>query len=410
MRSTLLGFARDADDWLHEHVGRIRVLFLVANGIGLTCQAPLIEALRADPRFLVRTTARDPSFALAHTDDAQRACFRSVQVPHWRALLGKHHIVVHTDFSNTYFRRRSIHAYLHHGGAFGNGASDWNLQVATSPQFQVYLGASRHERSYLERFAPDAFSRGDRVFFATGSPAIDALLVHASDAARRSVLGRLGLPADRPTILVASTWTPGALYLDLGAAVVAEAARVEGVNVIATGHEYLWTRRTEGQAIQEELRRIAGAHPNVRFVQTSNAMPLLGAADVLVGDHSSLVPMYSALMRPICLYISPGHRFHDAEAGRRYLEVGRHLGVASEVAGLCRDAVRQRGEPLPGVERMRRYFTSHVGVSVDRIRRTFLEIGRVTSTRSPGWARALAACRDDCARATGETPGEDGTM
>jgi CDP-glycerol glycerophosphotransferase (TagB/SpsB family) len=47
--------------------------------------------------------------------------------------------------------------------------------------------------------------------------------------------------------------------------------------------------------------------PHARLVRTGNALPILAAADLLIGDKSSIALEFSPLRRPIVYFDSPSH-------------------------------------------------------------------------------------------------------
>jgi CDP-glycerol glycerophosphotransferase (TagB/SpsB family) len=130
------------------------------------------------------------------------------------------------------------------------------------------------------------------------------------------VLASLDLRTDRKTILLSSHWTPSSLLRTHGAEVIRLLAGIPDTNLIVTGHNHLWYRRSVRNALGDTwydlLHDTAASFPNVRLVRTGDVRPLLAASDLLIGDGSSLALEYSVLGRPIVQFC---HESHDPGNG-----------------------------------------------------------------------------------------------
>jgi len=378
--------AGDADDRRAERGGPIRVLFLAYNGFGFTCQLPVLRAIGDDPRFHVRAAFVEDG-PLATTDPAHAMAFERARMPLALALASKWHVVVHSAApGEVRFQRRAIHVSLPHGGAFGN--TEYAARLTDGPGLDVLFGLSSRERAYVERQrGPEVFAPDGIAFTSVGCPALDALA--RGELPRDAELARLGLPIDRPSVLALSTWSKESLFGSSGAdAVRALAERLPHVSVIATGHSLLWAREP---GLEEALVALARRHENLRFVRTTNAIPLLAAADVLVGDHSSILPMFSVLGRPIVRFASERHWFHDDEVRAVYEAASLPFRRPEEAPERVEEALRRADELRPLVEGMRDYFFDHIGRSAERARDALLALGAASSTASPRWRDARAA-------------------
>ena len=81
IRQHVLRAFRRADDWVFERCGKHRVLFVVADGNGFGCQSPVIRALLANGRTVVRVVAQDnrPSSDFVFGSEADGALFEALR-------------------------------------------------------------------------------------------------------------------------------------------------------------------------------------------------------------------------------------------------------------------------------------------------------------------------------------------
>jgi hypothetical protein len=140
-----------------------------------------------------------------------------------------------------------------------------------------------------------------------GYPKLDALASGAHDGA--AVRTSLGLIPGHPTALYAPTYSK-ASSLHLAGEEIVTALAGAGLNVIVKLHDRSldpdpryhggidWRARFAALETQLEPGRM-------RFVETSDASPLLAAADCLVTDHSSIGFEYLVLDRPLLVFDAP---------------------------------------------------------------------------------------------------------
>ena len=205
MRGHLLDAARAADDWLAGRFGPTRVLFVLSDGYGFSCQAEVVRHLANRPGVVVATTTDRPRLVseLAFGDADEAALFRAHYVAPGRAAWRKWHMVVDTHRSPFYPRRHALRLFMHHGPGFGILGS----KVAVAEDFDCFLGLSAHQRHIFERLRPGLFD--DRhAFFAVGFPKDDPFARGGYD--RAALLEELGLDPALPTLLITSHWQTGA--------------------------------------------------------------------------------------------------------------------------------------------------------------------------------------------------------
>ena len=391
MWGRLLSALRDADDWLFER-GRPRLLFVVTDGYGFACQAPVIRALLEVGGVVVRATAEKNQHAagIAFTSDDDRTLFARLRLDARLAALAKWHVVVYSHMCSFYPRRRALQAFMHHGPGFGSGGGTYAAEAC-----DIYLGLSNAELEYLDELAPDLFGR-DRAFFPVGFPHADAL--YGGKIRRETVLRDLDLK-DRRTILIASKWNPGSLLRALGAGPFeALAEAFPDSNVVQTGHPWLWeSRRDVDPAWQAQLvaalRQVERNHQNARFLPAVPAEPLAAASDLLVADGTSVVTMFGLLDRPIAFFDNPDVAPGGKRAWIAYREASDVFRSAAEAVEACRSAITDPAAKQAERRRLREMFYANAGHATEVTARVLRDIGPVCSSRSPGWPGVLDLSR-----------------
>jgi hypothetical protein len=140
-----------------------------------------------------------------------------------------------------------------------------------------------------------------------GYPKLDKLAAGGFDGA--AVRASLGLGSERPTALYAPTYSE-ASSLHLAGEAIVQALADAGFNVIVKLHDRSLDpdpRYTGGIDWRARFSTLASAHAGraIRFVETSDASPLLAAADCMVTDHSSVGFEYLVLDRPLIVFEAP---------------------------------------------------------------------------------------------------------
>jgi CDP-glycerol glycerophosphotransferase len=141
-----------------------------------------------------------------------------------------------------------------------------------------------------------------------GYPKLDQLASGRIDGA--AVRASLGLRAGRQTAMYAPTYSE-ASSLHLAGEAIVTALVAADLNVIVKLHDRSLDpdpRFTAGIDWRARFSALERSHPagRVRFVETSDASPLLAAADCLVTDHSSIGFEYLVLDRPVLVFDAPG--------------------------------------------------------------------------------------------------------
>jgi CDP-glycerol:poly(glycerophosphate) glycerophosphotransferase len=140
-----------------------------------------------------------------------------------------------------------------------------------------------------------------------GYPKLDALVSGAYDGA--AVLASLGLRTGHRTALYAPTYSE-ASSLHIAGEEIVKALVGAGLNVIVKLHDRSldpdprYNGGIDWRARFAALEKQLGPE-RVRFVEASDASPLLAAADCMVTDHSSIGFEYLVLDRPLLVFDAP---------------------------------------------------------------------------------------------------------
>lgn len=394
MGNPLLAGVRAADDWLASRVGPTRVLFVLSDGYGFSCQAEVVRHLVGRPGVVaaVTTDRPRPVAEIAFADPAEAALFRAHYVKPTRAAWRKWHMVVDTHRSPFYPKRHALRLFMHHGPGFGILGS----KVAVAEDFDVFLGLSAIQRAIFERLRPGLFD--DRhAFFAVGFPKDDPFARGGFD--RAALLVALGLDPRLPTVLITSHWQAGATLRRFRHAPFARLAEAGAWNVLQTGHPWLWRGGKGGLDpawcgdLVADLRAAEARLPNARFLPDHRVEPLLAAADLLVADHSSVITTYALLDRPIVWFDNPDFEFALPEIDAVYRAAAHPFTEADGLVAVCRAALAAPEARADGRRLMRETFHANPGGAGAVAARVIEQIGRCCRVGGAGWERVLALSR-----------------
>jgi CDP-glycerol glycerophosphotransferase (TagB/SpsB family) len=131
-----------------------------------------------------------------------------------------------------------------------------------------------------------------------GMPKVDVLV--DGSLSRERELAVLGLPADRPTVLYAPTWSPASSLNRMGVALL-QALRAARVNVIVKLHDRSRDLRAQYSGGVDWPAALAShlAPGAAVLAPAADICPYLAAADVMITDHSSAGFEYLLLDRPL---------------------------------------------------------------------------------------------------------------
>jgi tetratricopeptide (TPR) repeat protein len=194
-------------------------------------------------------------------------------------------------------------------------------------------------------------ARPRRDFWMTGFVQMDPLFRSESEPLPFAV------PADRPVVVYAPTWTPDLASAEMFGERLVEHVRGESPDVVliikphpvSFSHTPHWI---------ENWRRLATETEGVILADDPalNIVPVLKAADVLLGDASSVLFQFLALDRPLVLVDNPRRfqsRYFDAQGIEwQWRDMGRQVEQVEEVPRAIAEAL---SDPSAQAEARHRY-------------------------------------------------------
>jgi hypothetical protein len=268
-----------------------RVLVDARTPVHYSMFAPVHAAMAADERVRFYFCAsEEPSKTASIFRDA--GADARVIAP-YRAAMTTFHAYLTSDFTWMRLLRPTCRIQMFHGvgGKYGFDAPTESL----APWHRLFFVNRRRLNNCIAAGALDAGSPAVRMI---GMPKVDALV--DGSLSRDRVLASLGLPADRPTVLYAPTWSPASSLNTLGSVLLQRLRRLP-INVIVKLHDRSRDLRPQYSggidwpaALQPYLA------PGVAVLASSaDICPYLAASDVMVTDHSSAGFEYLLRDRPV---------------------------------------------------------------------------------------------------------------
>jgi len=268
-----------------------RILIDARTPVHYTMFAPVHAAMRDDPRvrFSFCASEEPPKAASIFRDAGKGARL----VGPAAAALTKFDAYLTSDFTWMRLLHRTCRIQMFHGvgGKYGFDAPTESL-------------AAWHRLLFVNRrrlnncIASGALDRNSPAIRLVGMPKVDALVDGSFD--RAAVLASLGLPADRPTVLYAPTWSPASSLNTLGVALL-QRLRALPVNVIVKLHDRSCDPRPQysGGVDWPAALRPHLAEGSAVLAAAADICPYLVASDVMVTDHSSAGFEYLLRDRPL---------------------------------------------------------------------------------------------------------------
>jgi CDP-Glycerol:Poly(glycerophosphate) glycerophosphotransferase len=267
-----------------------RILVDARTPVHYTMFAPVHAVMAADPRVQFSFVAsEDPQRAAAIFRDAPNARI----IGPGRAAFEKFDAYLTSDFMWTPLLFRTCRIQMFHGvaGKYGFDAPTESMRAWQ----RLFFINRRRLTNCIRAGAIDADSRAIRLI---GMPKVDCLL--DGTLQRDAVLGSLGLPPDRPTVLYAPTWSAASSLNRLGIDLLRR-LRSMPVNVIVKLHDRSLDPRTPYSGGVDWPRALA---PHLKdgssvLAKSADVCPYLAAADVMITDHSSAGFEYLLRDRPL---------------------------------------------------------------------------------------------------------------
>ncbi|RME67899.1 MAG: hypothetical protein D6782_01880, partial [Alphaproteobacteria bacterium] len=346
------------DALLSDHVGPVRILFVVSNRIGLAHQMPLIQALAALPGMRV-AVAVDHRAPIGHDAVVRQLEGVSVQfVAAGWAAWRKWHFVFFTEMMRLHLRRWATLFLLHHGPCWGNFdcAQTYGDDVKFG-EYSDYL-IFKHDAALSQATSHDALAA-----FYRRNPALKESSQHRSIVMgvpkldhyrapplheRNSRLAALGLDPDRPTVLITSHWSDKGVLPALGFDVIETLlSHPLRLNIVILGHELIWRRGEDGRdaraaRLRQQIESAARERPHVHFDPASiDNAGYLGLADLFLCDKSSIFVECLLFDKPILLFKHPDFRFSDAKVGEAYISASSVFSQPYDIKDLVDTALQQ---------------------------------------------------------------------
>lgn len=217
---------------------------------------------------------------------------RIIQVPGIVLSSGGIFITTRTGFIRA--PRKCVKIQMFHDAGFKSNSivSDYNLCMD-----HVFLQSRVDQKLLAERKIK---IKSKAILHEIGNPKLDALFENALP--QDHYLKKLGLPADRKTILYAPTWNPPSSLHKFGMAIIDALAR-NGYNVLVRLHPFSLDTAsphyTGGMDWMKEIHERFKEFSCVRLAQDPIPYPYFHAADLMVSDISGIIMEFAALGKPI---------------------------------------------------------------------------------------------------------------
>jgi CDP-Glycerol:Poly(glycerophosphate) glycerophosphotransferase len=258
---------------------------------------PIGDALAAEPDVHVWYTSENP-------DRLRPLVARESFLTHAEVEWRRFDLYLNADpWAAARLRRCARRVNFFHGVA---GKYDLDRPANLPLGFEYYDHVAFINRDRLLRYlAADIVTPAQAVL--VGYPKLDKLASNGYDAA--ATRAALGLAATRPTALYAPTYSEASSLHLAGEAIVGALADA-GFNVMVKLHDRSldpdprYHAGIDWRARFTALERTHG-RDRIRFVESSDASPLLAAADLMVTDHSSVGFEYLVLDRPLIVFDAP---------------------------------------------------------------------------------------------------------
>src|SRR5580765_259461 len=276
---------------------RRRILVDARTPVHYAMFAPVHRAMEDDDRVRFSFIASDePAQAASIFRDAGA---ENAVIGPMAAALMKFDAYLTSDFTWTRLLHETCRIQMFHGvgGKYGFDAPTEPLDA----WHRLFFVNRRRLNNCVASAALQADSPAIRMI---GMPKVDCLVDRSLN--RDAVLRVLGLPAHRPTVLYAPTWSPASSLNLLGVALLKRLRQLP-VNVIVKLHDRSRDLRRQYSGGIDWPAMLAPYLSAGAAVLASEAdiCPYLAAADVMVTDHSSAGFEYLLLDRPLVRIHTP---------------------------------------------------------------------------------------------------------
>jgi hypothetical protein len=236
-------------------------------------------------------------------------------------------------------------------------------------------------------------------FYITGIPKLDRLC-HANRTDGESFLASHALSTYIPTIFIGSHYTPESLLLSMTPEFVERicARFAENNNVIVMGHGRLW--RQDGIPVNVELssrlKLLESTYPNFRFLPSlDDTVGFLQAADVFIGDNSSIFVEYCIVDKPIALFRTPGVDFGSLEVQHLYESASQVFSDLEGVESIIIGALGGLDNKQEKRKEVTDFFVAQQGRSTEYIVNILEKLGRINGPKSSSWDKVIKLSREE---------------
>jgi len=186
------------------------------------------------------------------------------------------------------FRIHTFHGVSFKGKAFTDKVLKFDRLFVVGPYMQ---------RRFVEK---GILAESDPRLAMVGMPKLDPLV--DGSLQRAEILGRIGLPLERPTVLYAPTWRKESSLYSMGEEIIRSLAQKDW-NVLVKLHDLCYY--PSYNTVDWDARMRALQHRNLRVIRDYNVVPCLFASDLLITDGSSVGNEFTLLDRPIVFLEAP---------------------------------------------------------------------------------------------------------
>ena len=343
IKKTILNYLRKLDDVVHSF-GSPRVLFVIRNGLGMSCMLPIIEGMESKREFKIGITLEIPNCYLASGSALET--FKKYFIPTEKATNKKWHVVLTTDWTDLWFTRNTTIVYTQHGNGYGNldkkPLTSSNLgyieNLVLNGVHDIYLANAEGEANEMKKWIKQLPEPSAKQCIVTGMPKIDRLL-NSTKEQGLDFLTSLALNPKSKTIVVSSHWTEKSLFRTLGVSFVGQiCALYPEFNILVMGHGNLW-RNHKGKLFCE-MKKIEQEYDKCRFLPNlESTVGLLRAGDLFVGDNSTFLIEYCMMAKQILFFDNPELTFDDMYVWQLYKSASLPFSTEDELVQVIQTAL-----------------------------------------------------------------------
>lgn len=227
-------------------------------------------------------------------------------------------------------QRQKIKVQMFHGIAFRN----CEISPLVLNYNAVFLLGEYMKRKLIEA---NIYTPQDNRFKMIGMPVLDRLKNGSLD--KQQIAERLGLDANRPTIIYAPTWTQFSSIYRMGEAIFNTLGKMD-LNFLVKLHDNLLDPKLNfGINWAREMHKYCSRFRNLAFITDLDIIPYLYISDCLITDASTVAFQFAILDRPIIFADFDMEGAKKVWAGMDLDTWGRKAGIVVKNADELKEAV-----------------------------------------------------------------------